>query len=149
MTPKLSVTITLNSVIIIETGSYWGWSEGICVSLFRQEDNCAEKGQYVDFICKHTTRDVMQQICSQIVEMCVCSLSGDKARYTQMSAALILFNLTFIMGKLVINTKAESNRVNISVLTLIPSLHLLISIKLKFKHSGHWWKEKRTPEVHF
>jgi hypothetical protein len=66
-----------------------------------------------------------------------------------MFAAFILFNLAFIMGKLVINTKAESNRVNISVLTFIPSLHLLIKIKLKFKGSGHWWKEKPTPEVHF
>ena len=50
MTPKLSVNNMLNSIIIIETGSYWGWSEGICVSLFRQEDNCAEKGQDEDFI---------------------------------------------------------------------------------------------------
>ena len=43
MTPKLSVNIMLNSIIIIETGSYWGWSEGKCVSLFRQEDNCEKQ----------------------------------------------------------------------------------------------------------
>jgi hypothetical protein len=56
----------------------------------------------------------------QTVEIYVWNSSGYE-RVIQVFAELILFIFTFIMWKLGINTKAENNRVNISVLILISS----------------------------